>query len=189
MYTHFICPSCGEFRCVNGVMPICRSCEVQTVTIYEKSYKKTYEYLKSLSSPELAKYLTDIAKQDSEDGESDIEIAVKEYYRQRFCYNSKEFNKEKYDKRIRELTRKKQREHEKRQAQSSVSNTEVGSSILAYVVFIIIACIVIGSIGFLLLALLVGVNNAYALIYGALLLAFVYVLIKAITDGIWHFFK
>lgn len=99
MDKYYICPKCGYFDICLKPMESCEFCgNTNLIFILEETAKQESELIRSLSPEELEKY----AKYERCDNPRDLKsrIAIGEYRRQKYVYNSPLFDKQKYEERI-----------------------------------------------------------------------------------------
>lgn len=94
-----ICPKCGLFGFYSQSNSSCKFCQNENlICLSEEDMKKDSEFIRSLSPVELEKYVKFEDCDDPKDSKQ--RIAIAEYRRQKYAYNSPLFDKQKYEERI-----------------------------------------------------------------------------------------
>lgn len=96
---YYICPVCGLFGLYTKPIASCEFCEsTHIISLSEDYIKNVSEFIYSLSPEELEKYV----KFEDCDNPKELKqiIAIREYRRREYVYNSPLFDKQKYEERI-----------------------------------------------------------------------------------------
>lgn len=94
-----VCPRCGLFGFYNLPNSSCKFCQNSNlISLSEEETNKDSEFIYSLSPEELEKYV----KFEDCDNPKELKqiIAIREYRRREYVYNSPLFDKQKYEERI-----------------------------------------------------------------------------------------